>query len=161
MIRTAREFFDAVMHAARDAESCKTQLEALEQTAQFGSSNGMGERVGGNGGNAVERRTVAYVGQDARLEQRRKRDFELVDRACVLLYGPDQMGGGGLCAAEPTDSETWADILWWRYCAAAAWDTVAYAMKRSVRPCQEHHARALEWMDETGFGAEIICADEL
>lgn len=161
MRRTAKEFFDAVRYASQDAERCRTQLEALEKNAAFGGSAGMGERVSGDSGNRVERRVVSYVGQGERLEQRRARDFAFIDRACVVLYGPDQQGGGGLCKASPKMAGVWADVLWWRYCAAESWDAVANAVGYTARPCQEFNGRALAWIDRNRFMSAIIDSDDL
>lgn len=161
MRRTAREFFEAVRSAAQDAERCKIQLVAIEHSAQVGSSCGYGERTSSGGGNVVERRTVAYVDQSDRLDVRMEADYRLIDRACAILYGNDQQGGGGLCKANPRDSNVWADVLWWRFCAAASWQEVAKAVGYTVRPCQEFQGRALAWIDQHRFCRELIEADDL
>ena len=142
----ARAFFSDVREAALDAERCKVQLDAMETRARFGSSNGIHERVS-TSSNGVERRTINYINHHDQLEKRRDRDFALIDRACVVLYGDDQMGNGGLCALNPR----WADICWWFYCAGVVWTVVANNTGISKRKAQICRNDALKALDRLGL----------
>ena len=146
MAGRARAFFEDVRQAAIDAERCKVQLDAMEVRARFGSSNGIHERVS-TSGNGVERRTINYINHHDQLEKRRDRDFALIDKACAVLYGADQMGSGGLCALNPR----WADTLWWVYCAASLWKEVAAHTGYSKRQCQQYRTDALKALDRLGL----------
>lgn len=141
----ARAFFEDVRRAAIDAERCRQQLEALEARAKFGVGSGYHGRVQ-TSGNGAERCMVAYVHQHELLEARRDRDFALIDKACAVLYGPDQMSGG-LCAL----NQKWADTLWWRFCTSSAWKQVSAGVGFSIRQCQTYVNDALRALDKMGL----------
>jgi hypothetical protein len=89
------------------------------------------------------------------IERRQERYYDLIDRACVVLYGPDQMTGG----LARDKSPAWADVLWWRYCAGAKWSVVARSTGNSERQAQEYVAEALAWIDRVGYMHEVIELD--
>ena len=159
----ARDFFIAVRDAAKDAEWCRTQIERLRERMHSIGGGGYEPRVQTSSDpDQIGRRVAAYLDRKRALRGRMAEDWALIDRACVVLFGPDQMGGGGLCKAEAGDRNTqkWADVLWWRYCADADWDEIADSVHYSVRTCQEMHGEALRWMERTGFMADAMVLDE-
>lgn len=154
MRRTAKEFFEEVRAAAIDAERCRSQLEALEfKMHAFGGGGYEPMARSCVDPDKIGRRVAAYVDMERNLEGRMKRDWALIDRACVVLYGEDQMGGGGL---DKVKSSRWADALWWRYVAAESWEVVARSTNSSVRPCQQAIGNALAWIDKNRFMSAII-----
>ena len=156
MRRTAKEFFEEVRAAAMDADRCKSQLEALQFKLHTFGGGGFEPRTTNNvDADKIGRRVAHYVDMEKKLEERMEQDWALIDRACVVLYGQDQRGGGGI---DKVVSSTWADTLWWRYCAAETWDVVARSMGCSVRPCQQNVGHALAWIDKNRFMSAIIDA---
>ena len=144
---SAWAFFEEVREAAIDAERCKVQLDALEVRAKFGTGSGYHERVQ-TSGNAVERRMVSNVSQYDQLEARRDRDYKLIDAACMVLYGKEQDGTGGLSAYK---SGAYADVIWWRYVAAEVWKRIASCMDLSVSQCQRLCKDGLAAIDKLGL----------
>ena len=149
----ARDFFDAVRDAAVDAEMCRRQLMALE--ARVRSLGGMATSPPVSSTHDPDRmagRVAAYVDREEQLRSRMDADYALVDRACVVLYGPDQRTGG----LADDRSATWASVLWWRYCAAETWLAVGDAVGYTERQCRNVCAEALRWIDRTGYAADVM-----
>lgn len=143
----ARMFFENVAEAASDAERVRRQLDALDESAKFGTGSGYHERVQ-TSGNAVERRMAGYADQSEKLEARMERDYALIDKGCIVLYGPNQDGEGGLSAYR---TGAHADVIWWRYVAAEVWKRIASCMDLSVSQCQRICNDGLRAIDELGL----------
>ena len=80
-------------------------------------------------------------------------DEALIDYACAVLYGRDQMGRtGGLYTLAP---HACADVICLRYCMGMEWDDVAAAVHYSVRWAQRRAATGFEVIDAYGFAATI------
>ncbi len=154
---SARDWFASVREASLDAERCKRQLSTLERRMHATGGGGFEPRVRGGGSDPdkMGRRVGAYVDMESVLSRRMEDDYELIDRACTVLYGKDQDGRGGVCGER---GPTWADVLWWRFCAAETWRNVARSVGYSVRPCQEMCSQALAWIDESGIAEQLIAA---
>lgn len=148
----ARDFFEAVMDASVNAEKCNAQLAEHEAKASSLGSHGYGERVRSTPTHdRMGGRVASKVDHEAILERRMEGYYALIDRACVVLYGPDQMTGGLARDASPA----WADALWHRYVAAEKWRTVADSMRCSPRQAQVLVSRALAWIDAHGYMAGV------
>ena len=153
----AGDFFRAVRDAAEDAERCARQLKALELRLHSSGGGTYEPRArAGAERDRIGRRVAAFLDQEAVIEARQDEDYRLIDRACAVLYGGDQTGGGGLCKAPPSKAALWADALWWRYCAAESWDGCARAMGNSPADCRKACAHALTWLDKTGYAASLM-----
>ena len=151
MYETAREFFDAARQAALDAERCRLQLRALDETADGIGSPGFEPRVRSTPDPTREQaRTSAVMDQRARLEARQAEDYRLIDAACEVLYGPDNKGGLWALVGWP------ADAIWHHYLALETWDEVGRRMHFHPRYVQQQVAVALDIADGLGdFGTRI------
>ena len=142
----ARDLFESAREASRDAERIRRQLEAMEQrTLSLGG--GMGQRVSATGEpDRLGGRVAALVDMQEALRDRQRADYELLDIACAVLYGP--ANEGGLAALVPT---WWADVLWWRYLDGSTWEEVAAAVGYSPRRCYSVAQAALDTADAYGL----------
>lgn len=117
----AREFFSAVREASRDADRISARLREMEESegvrAQGYDAQGKGSRADVNGTGRVN----ARIDYERRVARRREADYALIDRACSVIYGDDQTGMGGVDALMGSAA---ADVMWWRFCAAATWPEV-------------------------------------
>lgn len=90
----AREFFNAVAEANRDAERVKRQLDALEQRALGMGGGGFGPRVRSTPNpDRMGAAVAALVDQEAALNKRLEDDYALLNKAHALLYGTDNESG--------------------------------------------------------------------
>lgn len=144
----ASDFFRRVRAAAEDAESCRRQLARLEARELSLGGGVQGSRVRSTPDpHAMERRVVAYADREEALRVRMEADYDVIDLACSVLYGPEQDGRGGvsvLCGPLA------ADVLWWRYLDGATWDGVCAATGHSPSKCRKVAAAALSRMERTG-----------
>lgn len=92
----AREFFEAVRDAARDADRISRRLAAMEASegvrAQGYEPSVSHSRADVNG----TARTVARMDYERRVSKRREADYALIDKACSVIYGDEQTGLGGI-----------------------------------------------------------------
>ncbi len=147
----AREFFSAVRSAALDADRISRTLAAMESAEgpkgqRFDPcGHGAREDVNGTG------RTVARMDYERRVQARREADYELIDRACSVIYGSGQQGLGGIDALIGSAA---ADVMWWRFCAGATWETVCrecgvkdswarYTVERALDECDAYGMAAM------------------
>ena len=151
MYETAREFFDAARQAALDAERCRMSLQALEDTADGLGSPGFEPRVRSTPDPTREQaRASAVMDQRARLEARQAEDYQIIDSACVVLYGPDNRSGLWALVGWP------ADAIWHHYLGLRTWDETAAMMHFHPRYVQQQVAVALDIADGLGdFGTRI------
>jgi len=153
---TARDFFERARAASIDAETCRRQLDALEQRAKALGGGGFEPRTRSTPDpQRMEGRIARYVDMEAKLRSRMEEDYRLIDIACDVLYGPEQDGDGGLSRALSPVS---ADVLWWRYLDDATWETVGRTVSKSARTCQSLASGALSWMDETRYMSAVMDA---
>ncbi len=144
--RDAREFFSAVREASIDADRISRRLAQMEASeglkCQGYGSTGHGSRADVNG----TARTVARMDYERRVAARREADYALIDRACDVIYGAGQDGLGGIDALLGSAA---ADVMWWRFCAAATWETVCrecgvkdswarYTVERALDECDAY-----------------------
>lgn len=117
----------------------------------------MGERVSStHDHDSMGGRVALYVDREEQLRDRMDEDYALIDRACVVLYGPDQRTGG----INKLVSSAWASVLWWRYCAAETWEGVAHAVGYTDRQCRNICHEATRWMERTGYAADVMTLPE-
>ncbi len=144
--RDARDFFGAVREAALDADRISRRLARMEASegpkGQSFDSCGHGSAKDVNGTSG----TVARMDYERRVAARREADYALIDKACDVIYGAGQDGLGGIDALLGSAA---ADVMWWRYCAAATWDTVCaecgvkdswarYTVERALDECDAY-----------------------
>jgi len=145
MYGSARELFGAAMEAARDAERISRQLEALDEGSDGLTAGDFEPRVRrtsdpGRMASMVARR----IEQRARLEERQDEDYRLIDRACELLYGPDNHGGLYSLVGWP------ADAIYHHYLALRTWEEVGRIMAYHPRYVKERVAWAMDLADANG-----------
>ena len=148
----AQSFFESAREASRDAERCRRQLQAMEARMHALGGGGAGERVRSTPDpHRMSARVDAYVDREAALARRMDGDYALIDAACSVLYGDESAPG-----LDSEASPVWADVLWWRYLDDATWRAVGSAVAYSPTQCQLFCRRALAWMDEREFRADLM-----
>lgn len=135
----ARDFFEAVREASREAE--RTRLTLLQMEAREGArAQTYAERVAVGGERDRMAQIDARMDYEERMRERIEQDYRLLDMACAVLYGRES-GKGGLDALM---GSAVADCLSFRYVDARPWEEVAALMgysrwsRRSLRDlCQQ------------------------
>lgn len=132
----ARDFFHAVRDASREAE--RTRLTLMRMEAAEGVRAQGYEATGRSGHRSdATARTDARMDYEARMSDRVREDYELLDLACRVLYG-DGTGKGGLDALM---GSAVADCLSFRYVDARPWPEVArltgYSERQCMRLCEQ------------------------
>lgn len=135
------------MWAARDADRIRETLAKME--SREGVRAQTYQPCAGGGDRDVMGPTDRRIDWEGMTRRRRDEDYRLIDLACDVLYGHDQRTGGLLALR----GARYADILWWRYCAAAPWVDVADAVGLSVRYTQGLADDALDFLDHYGLWA--------
>lgn len=139
----AREFFEAVREASREAE--RTRLTLMQMEAREGV-RAQGYEAQGSSGHMSDRTasTDARMDYEERMRERLEEDYALIDLACRVLYG-EESGKGGV---EALMGSAVADAISFRYVDARPWKEVAALMGYS-------HAswHALRDMCQRGFDA--------
>ena len=149
----ARDFFESVREASREAE--RTRLTLLQMEAREGArAQTYAERVSVGGERDRMAQTDARMDYEARMSERIEQDYALLDMACALLYGRES-GKGGVDALMGSDV---ADCISFRYVDARPWSEVAALMgysrwsRRSLRDmCQ----RGFDRIDSLGWERAI------
>ena len=147
--RDARDFFETVREASREAE--RTRLTLLQMEAREGvRAQTYAERVSVGGERDRMAQTDARMDYEARMAERIEQDYRLLDMACQVLYGRES-GKGGVDALM---GSAVADCISFRYVDARPWREVAALMgysrwsRRSLRDmCQKGFDRidSLGW----------------
>lgn len=149
----ARDFFESVREAAREAERTSHTLMRMQGREL---PRGMGTEPGHGGGTPdVMRPSDALMDYEAMMRARVQRDWDMIDEACSVIYGSSQDGTAGVNAL--LGSAT-ADALWWYYCAAVKWREVSDKLDLSVSQCQRLCSVAFDMIDSLGMGA-VMSAD--
>lgn len=149
----ARDFFESVREASREAE--RTRLTLLRMEAREGArAQTYAERVAVGGERDRMAQTDARMDYEARMRDRIEEDYALLDLACRVLYGKES-GKGGLDALM---GSAVADCMSFRYVDARPWPEVAALMgysrwsRRSLRDlCQ----RGFDCIDSLGWERAI------
>lgn len=152
MVQTgAREFFESVREASRDAESCRRQLEVLERAAYRLPGPSMEPHISGGSRDGMERHVVNMVDREAELHARIEDDYRLIDAACAVLYGADGTRDGLASLAPPW----WADVLYYRFVQGRTWAEVGALLGYSPEYCCRVPATAFDLLDANGMAATI------
>lgn len=137
--RDARDFFEAVREASREAE--RTRLTLLQMEAREGArAQTYAERVSVGGEHDRMAATDSRIDYEERMRERIEEDYALLDLACRALYG-EESGKGGVDALM---GSAVADCISLRYVDARPWEEVAALLgysrwsRRSLRDlCQQ------------------------
>lgn len=141
--RDARDFFEAVREASREAE--RTRLTLLRMEAREGArAQTYAERVSVGGERDRMATTDSRIDYEARMAERIEQDYALLDLACRVLYG-EESGKGGVDALM---GSAVADCISFRYVDARPWPEVAALMGYS-----RWSRRSLRDMCQQGFDA--------
>ena len=135
----ARDFFESVREASREAE--RTRLTLLRMEAREGArAQTYAERVSVGGERDRMAQTDARMDYEERMRERVEEDYQLLDMACQVLYGRES-GKGGVDALM---GSAVADCISFRYVDARPWSEVASLLgysrwsRRSLRDlCQQ------------------------
>lgn len=146
----AREFFQSVREASRDAERCRSTLAAMEQRALAVSRPAMGGRAGGANPDAMAARVASLVDREAQLHARIESDYALLDEANRVLYG-DSLHDG-LASLVPS---WWADVLALHYCDLLPMREVGAVLGYSERHCYNAVGAAFDVLDAHGLTASV------
>lgn len=142
----AREFFNAVAEASRDAERVKRQLDALEHRAIGMGGGGFEPRVRSTPahdrmGNAI----ASLVDQESALTKRLEDDYKLIDLACEVIYGTDSQNGLRSLVG-------WsADAIALHYLNGYTWEVVGALLGYTKQHVQREAKAALETCDACGM----------
>ena len=136
---SARDFFEAVREASREAE--RTRLTLLQMEAREGArAQTYAERVSVGGERDRMAQTDARMDYEGRMRERIEEDYALLDLACRALYG-EESGKGGV---DRLMGSAVADCISFRYVDARPWPEVAALLgysrwsRRSLRDlCQQ------------------------
>lgn len=142
-----REFFDAVRSAAQDIAHLERVILRME-SAEGARGGGWTASRGGPAPSDGMRATDARLDYEARVSKRLDDDYALVDLGAAVIYGRDQMGGGGLCRLMGGKA---ADACWWRFGAGETWAKCAEMVGASERWCRAACERACDTVDALGF----------
>ena len=143
--QTAREFFEAAREAARDADRIRLQLAAMDARSESLGGGGFEPRVRSTPDpDRMGIRVASLVDHGEMLARRQAEDYQLIDAACRVLYGPDDRGGLYALVGWP------ADAIYHHYLALRTWDETARLMGYSVRHVQRSVDVALDLADANG-----------
>lgn len=147
----SRELFEAARDAVRDAEACRRQLEALEDSALSVGSPSFEARVRGGDLDRISKSVANLVDREGELDARMEQDYALIDAATCVLYGRDQMSDG-LASLMPA----WvADAIWQHFLALHTWDYVSELMGYCKSQVIRTVRAAFDVMDAHGMAATV------
>ena len=139
----ARDFFEAVREASREAE--RTRLTLLRMEAREGvRAQSYEPRVSIGGERDRMAHTDSRIDYESRMAERIEQDYRLLDMACELLYGRES-GKGGVDALM---GSAVADCISFRYVDARPWSEVAALLGYS-----RWSRRSLRDLCQSGFDA--------
>lgn len=142
---TAREFFESVREAARDAERIRWQLDAMEDRAGALGGGGFEPRVRSTPDpDRMAGRVDELVDHGERLRRRQDKDWRMIDAACEVLYGPDNRGGLWALVGWP------ADAIYHHYLALRTWEDTALMLGYSAGHVKHAASAALDLADANG-----------
>lgn len=150
--KDAREFFEAAREASIDADRISRRLAEMEASEGV-RAQGYDAQGRGSGGDVNGmRRTEARIDFERRVEARREADYDLIDRATSVIYGDGQTGMGGIGALMGGAA---ADVMWWRFCAAATWPEVCREVGVTDRWARQKAEQAMDMCDAYGMWGMI------
>ena len=149
----ARSFFEQAAEAARDAERCRRQLEALERNALAVASPVYGTRVAGGDHDRMASKVCTLVDREEQLHRRVEEDYNLIDKACEVLYGADGVSAG-LASLMPRSSWV-ADAIYYHFIARMTWPVVGTLLGYSPEHLCRQTRVAFDVMDAHGLTATV------
>ena len=148
---SARDLFEAARDAAKDAETCKRQLNAIERKALRVASPSFEARVSGGDHDRIGADVAALVDREAELQAQIDADYDLIDAACMVLYGRDGMSDG-LASIAPA---WWADAIYHHFLALRPWAEVGELLGISKSYVSKQASAAFDLMDANGMAATV------
>ena len=150
---SARDLFDAARDAAMECERTRQMLLRMEHAAEGIGGASFEPRVRTTSEpDRMGSRVAAMIDREDAWRARIEEDERVMAFACRVLYGADEVGGGGV---DTLLGSAYADVLWWRYLAAEQWDEVARLMAFSVRHVIDLAGTALDFVDANGIANTI------
>lgn len=156
----ANDLFSACRAAALDADRIARTLARMEsredvQGQSYDSSGHSGYRRDPHAA------TDARMAYETRIAKRQQWDYQLIDLVSALAYGKSFTGSSGIAALDIAalakgkkgkrgEGTAYADVIWWRCCAAASWDEVAYWCGKSRSWCVGAYADVCRVIDVYG-----------
>ena len=146
---SAREFFEAVRDASREAE--RTRLTLMRREAREGV-RAQGYEAQGRSGHTSDRTaaTDARIDHEERMRERIEADYALIDLACRVLYG-EESGKGGV---DRLMGSAVADCISFRYVDSRPWPEVAALMgysRWSVNSLRDLCQQGFDAVDALGW----------
>lgn len=149
----ARDFFEAVREASREAE--RTRLTLMQMESREGvRAQGYEPRVSVGGERDRMAHTDSRIDYEARMAERIEEDYALLDMACQVLYGRES-GKGGVDALMGSAA---ADCISFRYVDARPWSEVAALLgysRWSVNSLRDLCQQGFDAVDALGWGHVI------
>lgn len=142
----AKEYFEGIRDEVNGIEKTREMLARLKakegaKAQSYSASSG--------GGYADPMDAInGRIDLEGRLKQRIADSSEVIDEACILLYGKDNRGG-----LAKLKGNRYADAVCMAYLQAMPWDEIAEIMQCSRRWCIELCTTAFRYIDEVGFAA--------
>lgn len=145
----ARDFFDSVMEASKESE--RTRLTILEMEAREGVRAQSYEVTGRSGHRKDERaQTDSRIDYEARMDERIRDDYALIDLACDVIYGRSS-GKGGKGGVEALMGSAVADCLSFHYVDARPFPEVSALMGYSESHCRRLCKMGIDACDQVGL----------
>ena len=143
---SARDFFDAVYDASREAERTRWTLERMAAREQVRAQSYQ-PRISIGGESDKMAATDARIDYEARMQERIEADYLLLDMACAVIYG-NEYGEGGV---DSLMGSAVADCMSFRYVDARPWKEVADLTGISEPQCRRNVELGLDAVDFYGW----------
>ena len=140
----AETFFQAVKCASDENSRALAQIMSMQETEDVRAQS-YSPSIAPGSNSDVMRRVDKRIDMEERLNKRLENNYKLIDIACTVLYGEDQMGHGGLYKLK---GDVYADVLSWRYLHCFGWQKLAKRMGMSKSTAQSLVKEALGYVDE-------------
>lgn len=140
----AETFFQTVKCASDENSRALAQIMSMQETEDVRAQS-YSSSVAPGSNSDVMRRVDKRIDMEERLNKRLENNYKLIDIACTVLYGEDQMGHGGLYTFK---GDVYADVLSWRYLHCYGWQKLAKRMGMSKSTAQRLVKEALGYVDE-------------
>ncbi|MBS5865731.1 MAG: hypothetical protein KIC37_05175 [Coriobacteriaceae bacterium] len=144
--QNARDLFNACREAALDADRIARTLSRMESREDVQAQS---YEITGHAGHRCDPHaaTDARMAYEIHIAKRQQWDYQLIDLVSALAYGQSFTGFGGIASIM---GASYADVIWWRCCAAASWDEVAYWCSKSRSWCVGAYADVCRVIDVYG-----------
>lgn len=143
---SARGLFDAAREAATDVQRVTKELDVLERgegSTAYGAHSFEARIRVGRTCDRTANMAVTRADRREQLSRRLEADYAVIDAACAVLYGNDQMHDG-LATLVPS---WWCDAIYYHYLALWKWKDVASFLCYSTEHVIRSASAALETAD--------------